>query len=194
MQISYKYQLLKAREKAMGERVFKKRNLFYRWAFYASNDKPDEVSICRLVKRCTAVTFIAAWVSFFAAIIYVGAGIIGFFAAKYPNWGANDPEMFADYPRWPSIGGYRIYPISIILIGMSGWVFWMKRAEFQQDIAPLQDFLAQPEVIMIEVIALIVFSFIIVFNRFRKTESWQIMRIWMKAKKDKVCPTLKFED
>jgi len=101
-----------------------KNGLLFRYAYGLTKKEniPEQTTLCRFFWRCFFMLFGYFVCSIFLMFMYFFA----FFFAARPTVFADDPyEPFIGYRRWPSLFGYRIWPIvpfGLLSVGLSLWL------------------------------------------------------------------------
>ena len=159
---------------------------------YDSGKCPSQISLCELFRRFCLGLFVI-WP--FIAITTGVALVTGFFFGYRPAWYSDDKDTccastMAPYRHWPRIRGWRIQPWLICVILVIAHI----TPSFISFVRLLSN---TPEVWMLAYIFGVgvgVLFFVVLWRVFSKTEMTQLFRQWLRAKKEKVCPVITFED
>lgn len=133
-------------------------------------------------------------------LLLVAAVVIASLVVCAPFFGyrftIKGPRLVTPFPL-PTVRGARILPISLIALGVFGFLlyrlalllpkFLMVVRNVKNDAVFWSHFGFGLGVVLL--LVLFVFAPQIVL-RFPKSETWKLIKVWLKAKKERVCPVL----
>lgn len=147
--------------------------------------RPDRVNICGIFWRFIIMFFIGWPVNFlmFAAVwawIFIWSFL---FKAAYVDLKGEDTYALIYFKKWPKIRGHRIAPIWILLAAAVIVYF--------EKLFSLWSLVITSSIThWILGIALLLVFIIYILLGVRKTETAQIFKAYLQAKKDKLCPVI----
>jgi hypothetical protein len=158
-------------------------SVLFRVAYWWKEDLPDHVSVCARFWRTVISVVLVTPLGFF----------LGFWFAKRPAIFPADQALnsfplwqrykVVGYDRWPRLGGSRIWPLPVLLVGLLCYVFYQNpRLAMAGGILALGC-----------IIAYGVFSIAVTFvrrfpGRVRQTELYELVDEFIGARKSKFCP------
>lgn len=164
--------------------------------FLLSGNKTKEVNLCELPWRGLGGIFLLLLLGIIyliAGTIYACWWVVLFMVAKRPD-GIFNPSSSEEYSRWPTVKGFRVLPGVVIGFAYLAWII-AKIASNQA----LNKFEYSAMALVAAAVMLVCLSFIIdwtvnLYNNWKRTEVWKIVKLWVSAKKQKVCPKIEIVD
>jgi MFS family permease len=158
----------------------RKNSFLWKMAYGSWGELDREIkttNLCKFFWRFVAAFFIVI------PLIY----IIGFFVAHGPD----TKGILRPYRKWPKIKGHHVYPITVFLI----FVVALGIVRLGMYIGMYNLIFGTSIIVGIVVLMIVVLWFIASsFQTFRESDTFQLVRSYIRAKKDKVCPTITFID
>lgn len=166
-----------------------KQEFMYRTAYGLNEYPPEEVTKCGLFWKFVFMFFIMWPFLFIILGISMGLGYaVGFFVASKPKFPSG---RLVYYGRWPKIKGHRIWPITVLAIIITLLSFY--EIIFSSAAKTAVAFGASHfNLIIIGLVASGVIAAVFA-NRYLR-EVINLSVDYLKAKKNKVCPMIKFVD
>ncbi len=167
-----------------------KNSWMYKVAYGANDFKPNTGNLCKFFWKFVFMLFIVWPVVIFVGLPIMGLlWLIGFFFAARPSIYESDnaTDLMQFYQNWPRVKGFRVLPIYFVLLGSLAFVPWGKLLKLLQLISWGKLSIA---LIVCAVIALIIVGAAV----FLKSETYQLLKNYLAAKKAKVCPRIVFTD
>lgn len=186
----------------------KKRSFVVKVAYLFSdkNKIPAKTNICSLFWRlplnlCFAIVVYPVCIVFLS-VLYIFAAlfvtVFGLFFAYRFNWNLSLGKIAVPYEHWPKIDEENIAPFTVLVllgvIGLFGYAVWLVFAEIMEPSAITAAIASHP-VIFSLVSGIIILTFLAFgLREFFKSETGQLARAWLRAKKEKVCPLVEIVD
>ena len=171
----------------------KKDSFLYEVAYGLFTHPPQYTNICRFCFRFVWM-FLINWpiVIIFVSILFAVLFTIGFPFASRPGIGRGEINTdYFPYKKWPEIKGHRIFPIYFLLL----FALYYFRSAFSGPWELLVGFFT----LMITNIGLSsigtslgIVLLIYGFKLLSRTEAYQLTQDYLKAKKQGICPMVKF--
>lgn len=178
-----------------------KNGLLYKIAYgWSPSFSPSQTNLCRFFWR-VVFSLLVVWPLYGIAILLVFLFInmfflIGFFFGCHPT----TKEPFAPYRKWPTIKGYRILPVYLVLFAAIAywhqalwnalvWT-WTKPVTGVWDAATLNINIGFAVVGSVVLIGLVSYG----IYKFQDTDAAKLLKAYLKAKKEKMCPIVRFVD
>lgn len=198
----------------------KRNSWMYKVAYGFEAKKPKRTNLCSFFWKFVLMllggwplALIAMGVFFALGVVVVFITFIsGFFAGFFVGYrpsiyeGESRKKFWIPYKKWPKIKGYRILPIYFVLpvlvyfaVNVLDWTaLWIMLSGLPAAILSMifgmlgvLSFLAIAAIIFL-LMAGIVWGVVALFDRFFKTGIGTLIKEYVKAKKRKVCPIIKF--
>lgn len=167
-----------------------RKGFVYRVAYprWWSNHQPETISLCKLFWRFLMILFVAFPIM---VVVNVFMAVMMFFIAyRVPNFFTEYSDFtHRAYRNWPTIRGHRVWPISLVPVGLLIWGILKDPADME--------FLGIVIVGIAAIVAVacgIIFFFMEGIPAIRKSEMGQLVREYFKAKKQKICPLIRVTD
>lgn len=168
-----------------------KKSWIYRVAYWHlfEEHRPDDANLCRFFWRVVLSVFILSPIFLFLAAV---AEIVVFLFAHRCNFDAKEGEiLFKPFNHWPRIGNHKVYPITLaplILVVL----YWKEIKTLLH--YPIVMTTTYPIATLMVVVVWIGMWLAWLTYGFAKRRPGigQIIRAYIKAKKDRVCPMIKF--
>lgn len=179
-------------------REIKKNGLVCKVAFFADKHIPSEIDGCKLFWKFVFMIFGIPLGFLAATVMYVFLFGVSFPFAARPTLlkedSAESNAPFVRYERWPKIKGWRIWPIWPALFAL---MVYYKTTSLQvaSGIINLTVF-NSGFWFFVAGVAIFIFGFevFLVIKKIPESEVSKLVKAFLKAKKEKVCPLLKIVD
>ena len=174
----------------------KRSGILFGIAYGASDEQPREISLCKLFWRIPFGLVDWVYVIATASVVFIVASMVWLFFAKrlplfdgdYKRVKADD--VFVNFEHWPTLRGHRIYPIWVILIALAIWQYDYTLNTIGYYAV---DVVAAHWLGILMVLGIMVaFVFLIcLLGVVSETETYKLTKEYLKAKHEKVCPTIR---
>lgn len=175
----------------------KRDGILYGIAYGLCEKKPMETSLCKLFWRIPFCLVGWIFVIIVAIAFILLVSIMGFLVSKrFPVFtddkkGDKRGEILVDFERWPTLRGYRIYPIVVAGIALAIWQYDYTLntiGYYAVDVVAVY-WLG----ILLALGIMVAFVFLVVLlGAVLETETYKLIKEYLKAKHEKVCPKVKF--
>lgn len=169
----------------------------YTWSNKEEAQEVKTTNLCRFFWRVMLGLVLATVVIILYYVILLCEFLFGFFVARYPVakgiHSQKGPFNIVKYQKWPTVKGHRIYPIVVLLISAAAIGIVEVGIHYPKD-------LMYGIGILIGLVALVVLVAIkgwfitSGFKRFRRSDAYRLTKEYLRARKEKVCPTIIFVD
>jgi hypothetical protein len=166
------------------------------YAFKREDDIPKRTSLCKFFWRFIGHLVVVPIFFFIFFISLLVASFFGFFVAKRPTVFKNGSMVH--YEKWPSVCGHRIYPISILL-GI--FICYVIRESVLESTSIIKEsiynnihILKSPITLYVIIGISIIIIGLISYRMFKKSETYRLIKAYIRAKKEKVCPIIEIID
>lgn len=171
-------------------------SFIFKTAYWFYETKPmGNINFCKLCRDFVLGLLLGGIVWFILFLCYLFGFIIGFFTARRPaifktQEDLNSSNFLIFYNHWPKIGGKRVYPI--VIIGLAALVYFHSYiirffVWFATVIVKL--ITSHAGVLFFASVTVLMFL-VFCFRKFKKSETYGILREYVKAKKSKICPEI----
>lgn len=157
----------------------------------SKNNIPNQVNLCRFFWRCVLMFFIVwpiCW-TFVGFAILIGSVIGILFGYRIDLRNHRATELFVPIKRWPTIMGKRWWPVAIleILLGIYFFYWFLSSVSnpvFMSALCQTVPFVTFAGVIL----AIILITVSVAW--FGQSSVGKMIRAYIKAKKQKICPMI----
>lgn len=164
----------------------RKDSFVYRVAYGIDAYPPEKTSLCGMFWKFIFMLF--AWPLLVIAATSIGIVFyaVGFLVAAKPNFSDGGIDY---YEKWPEIRGHRIWPITVLaIITALGLIY---EIIFSSAAKTAVAFGASHPILIISGLA-VIGVIITVFANQQLKEIMELAMSYLRAKKEKVCPMIKF--
>jgi hypothetical protein len=182
----------------------KRNGWLIRFCYLLEGEKaiPQQTSLCGLFWRFIGMLIVSIFLGpvcgLILIILTILATVVGFLFACRPHI----DNILVPIAKWPKISGHRIWPLSVIgppavlYVMVSGTVDYLANGQIPSDFIGILGVVSTGTagVVIFGLIAIMAIDFArILYNKASEAESLQLIRAWLKAKHEKVCPFVEIE-
>lgn len=173
----------------------KRKSWVFKIAYGVYRNIPTRVGRCALFWRFVFMLLIGLPITLVVFTILISVfSVVGFFYGYRPSLLKSDgkkSDPLVPIRHWPTVGGHRVWPICIVLIGvilffipqLTKWAFLIFQWTFQY-IGLLGMFMGGVSILVL------IYYFLC---RFKTTDMWMLFQDYLSDRKKKLCPMIPIE-